>query len=105
AYLSEPSLRTSRLPSNAQATLLRQGARRIVHLLYYPLTRRAPNIDMIEEAGLLERVGVAVRMEKAPSKVTLVPQGKPLEFRFEGGYARVEVPRVEGHQAVCFESA
>jgi len=40
--LPQPAVLTKNVPSTAQVTLLRQGDRRVAHVLYYPLTRRAP---------------------------------------------------------------
>jgi hypothetical protein len=102
--LPRPALR-AHIPSTAQATVLTQrqggGRRTIVHLLHYPLTRRAPDLDVIEEPGLLADVAVELRAERAPAKVTLVPDGTPLPFEHRDGYVRFRVPRVLGHQAIA----
>jgi hypothetical protein len=102
ALLPKPAVMAPNLPSTAQITVLRQQARHVVHILYYPLTRRAPDIDIIEEPGLLENIKVALRVPR-PRAVALVPQKKALPFRYEDGYAHVDVPRVNGHQAIVFE--
>ncbi|MGJ5818285.1 alpha-amylase family protein [Paludibaculum fermentans] len=103
--LPQPVVTAPKLPSTAQITLLEQSEskRRIVHLLHYPMTRRAPDIDIIEEPGLLLDQEIRLRLAAPPKRVTLVPQNKPLPFRFENGYAVCRVDRVVGHQAVCFE--
>jgi hypothetical protein len=93
------------LPSTAQATVLEQPGkgRTVVHLLHYPMTRRAPDIDVIEEPGVLLEQEIRLRMGRAPRRVTLVPQNKTLAFRFEDGTALCRVERIAGHQAICFE--
>jgi hypothetical protein len=105
--LDKPVVEAPGLPSTAQVTLQRQahgdGKRTIAHVLYYPLTRRAPEIDIIEEPGLLKRVQIRVRKDHRVARAALVPQGKPLMVRDEQGYAVVEIPEVVGHQAVVFE--
>ncbi len=105
--LREPALMAPGLPSTAQVTLLKQpqgsGSRRIVHLLYYPLTRRAPGIDIIEEPGLLEDVELRVFSPQRPQSVKLVPHGTPLQFDYAERYAQFRVTRVLGHQAICIE--
>ncbi|MBS1829289.1 MAG: alpha-L-fucosidase [Acidobacteria bacterium] len=107
--LPEPSLQTKNLPSCAQATLLTQPFRsparfrHIVHLLYYPMTRRAPDIDIIEEPGLMENIELRVRRAIPPRKVYLAPSQQSIPFRMEASYAVCTVPRVYGHQAVVFE--
>ncbi len=103
--LPAPLVLAPGLPSTAQVTVLRQGPRHVVHILYYPLTRRAPDIDIIEDPGLLENVELRVRMDRAPARAALVPQNSALPFRHENGYAVCRIPRVLGHQAVSFESS
>ncbi len=101
--LPKPALIAPNLLSTAQATVLKQTAsgRTIVHVLYFPLTRRATEIDIIEEAGLLEKVQLRVRLSQKPAKVTLVPQGVEVPFVYQNGYAAFELSRVLGHQAVA----
>jgi hypothetical protein len=102
-----PALAAKNLPSTAQVTLLQQqaagGTRYVVHLLYYPLTRRAPNLDVIEEPGLLKDVQLSIRTPQRHSRVRLVPNGTDLPVQHNGGYASFTVPFVEGHQAIVIE--
>lgn len=106
--IGEPLLQVEGLPSAGQATLLEQvragGKRHIVHLLYYPATRRAPNIDIIEEAGLAEGVKIHLRSARRPGKVELVPEQKTLDVQYRDGVMTFTVPRVHGHQAICIET-
>jgi hypothetical protein len=103
--LEKPSVVAPGLPSTAQVTLLAQAEpqRHVAHVLYYPMTRRAPDIDIIEEPGVLLDQELRVKLGKAPKRVTLAPQNIPIPFRFEDGYAVCRLTRVIGHQAVCFE--
>jgi hypothetical protein len=102
--LPEPVLRARNLPSTAQVTLMEQREERrfVAHLLHYPLTRRAPNLDIIEEAGLLKNVQLELRTPAA-KRVRLAPAGADLPFRNENGYTVFTVPAVEGHQAIVIE--
>lgn len=104
-YLPDPVVRAPGLPSTAQVTVLDQPAayRRLVHLLHYPMTRRAPNIDVIEEPGTLVDQEILLRLPAAPRAVMLVPQGAPLEPVYRDGYASVRIRRIVGHQAISFE--
>ena len=106
ALVPDPAVRAPHLPSTAQITVLEQPKERrhVVHVLYYPMSRRAPNIDIIEEPGTLLRQSIRLRMNAAPRAVQLVPTGKALPCRYENGYAIVTVPEIAGHQAICFES-
>ncbi len=104
--LPNPVLRTGNLPSTAQATVMEQpdsGKRFVVHLLHYPLTRRAPNLDIIEEPGLLKDVHLQLRTPVNPRLIRLASDGGRLPFRYENGYAAFSVPFVEGHQAIVIE--
>lgn len=105
--LGRPAIVAADLPSTAQLTVLEQpftgGTRKIVHLLYYPLTRRAPDIDIIEEPGLLTEVKLRLRVKQRATRVSLAPQARSLPFHHEGQYVLFEVPRVLGHQAVVVE--
>lgn len=105
--LPRPAVIAPNLPSTAQVTAVEQptgsSLRSVVHVLYYPLTRRAPDIDIIEEPGLLENVQLRLRMARRPSRVAMVPQNTDLAFQYEGGYASCEVPKILGHQAIAFE--
>jgi hypothetical protein len=103
--LPRPAVIAPKLPSTAQVTVLEQPAhnRVIAHLLHYPMTRRAPDIDIIEDPGILLDQVIKVRLDKAPQRVELAPQRRVLPFRYEDGYAVVVLDRVIGHQAVSFE--
>lgn len=103
--LPEPAVIAPNLPSTAQLTVLDQGAtRRIVHVLYYPLTRRAPDIDVVEEPGQLVAPELRVRAPRGARRVELIPERKTIPFQVAGGYVTFRVPSVLGHQAVCIES-
>uniref|UniRef100_Q027I9 Beta-galactosidase trimerisation domain-containing protein n=1 Tax=Solibacter usitatus (strain Ellin6076) TaxID=234267 RepID=Q027I9_SOLUE len=105
--LPSPVLRTANLPSTAQVTVMEQdgpaGKRRVVHLLYYPLTRRAPNLDVIEEPGLLQNVHLQLRTPAPPRAARLAPAGTDLPVRYANGYAALTVPFVTGYQAIMIE--
>ena len=103
--MPEPAVIAPDLPSTAQVTVLDQGdARRIVHVLYYPLTRRAPDIDIIEEPGYLPGFEMKVRTANPPSRVMLMPERKSIPFERIGAYVVFRMPPVLGHQAVCIEA-
>jgi len=103
--LARPRVRTN-LPSTAQIQVLEQPREKrvIAHVLYYPLTRRAPDLDIIEEPGLLTHVEISVRLEARPRAAYAIPSRAKIPFEFTSGYAACRLPRVEGHAAVCFES-
>lgn len=100
--LPEPLVRAE-APSTATITVTEQKGRRIVHVLHYAAERRTPDIDIVEDAIPLADLRLALRSGKRPSQVYLAPQRRALKFDYAEGYARVVVPRVEGHQMVVFE--
>jgi len=103
--LPDPMVRTRNLPSFGQATVTRQGARRMVHLVAYVPELRGPTHQMIEEPITLENVEVQLRMDgRKVEKVYLAPSGEELPHEQAGGYVRVMVPRVVGYQMVVFET-
>jgi len=101
--VAQPVLTAVNLPSTAQVTVMQQDRRTIVHLLYYPLTRRAPNLDIVEEPGLLKDVRLQLLTPAAPRRVRPALGGPDLPVRYSNGYASWTVPFVEGHQAIVIE--
>jgi hypothetical protein len=91
-------------PSTAHITLTEQPGRKTVHILHYTPERRAPNLDIVEDAIPLVNLNLAFRMGARPKQVYLAPQRQRLDVDFKDGYAHVIVPAVEGHQMIVFET-
>jgi hypothetical protein len=102
--LPDPLVRAA-LPSTAEVTLLAQEAERrlVVHLLHYVPQRRAEGLDLVEDVIPLHDVQLAVRSGAAPRRAYLAPQDAELPVHWDGTYATVRVPRVDGHQLVVFD--
>ncbi len=100
--LPNPLIQTQ-APSTAHITLTQQPGRRIVHILNYVPQRRAPNLDVVQEASPLMNLKLSVRLESRPKQVYLAPQSRPLDFDYADGYTHIEVPAVDGHQMIVFE--
>ena len=83
-------------PVGVEASLTRQEGRHIVHLLYYPALYGAVIEDIVPLTGLQ----VAVRLERAPKHVRLVPEMNNLPFTHAEGYCRFTVPELRGHQMI-----
>ena len=66
------------------------------------MTRRAPDIDIIEEPGILVEQTIRLRLDNALRRVGTCA-ARELTFHYEDGYAIAVIDRVTGHQAVCFE--
>ena len=105
SLLPEPLLRVEG-PSTIEATVLRQEAggerRLVVHLLHYVPQRRTPTLDLVEDVIPLYDVGLAVKAPARPARAYMAPQETDLPLQWDGTYAAIRVPRVDGHQIVCF---
>jgi hypothetical protein len=99
--LPEPLVRVQ-APSASIVTLNEQAQhnRWVLHLLYYVPERRCDEYDVIEDVVPLYNVPVAVRADKPVQRVTLVPQGEPVDFAVHSSYITFTVPEIEGHQMV-----
>lgn len=95
------SLRAS-MPDRGVATLMQQGDRKIVHLLFAHTTNRGENTEVIEDIVPLYNINVSVKCDK-PSKVTLVPQMQEIDFNYADGEVSFVVPEVNVHQMICIE--
>jgi len=100
--LPNPLVKTD-LPSTAELTVTEQKGRRIVHVLHYPAERRAPDLDIVEEAIPLPNVNIALRTDQKPKQAYLVPQRHTLKLDYNDGYASIVIPSVQGHQMAVFE--
>ncbi len=90
------------MPDRAVVTYMRQEKknRNILHLLFAHTTVRGENTEIIEDTVPLYNVKCAVKCDKKPSSITLVPQGKELEFVYGNGKAEFIVPEVNIHQMI-----
>jgi len=100
--LPSPLIR-AQAPSTAQITLTKQPGRWVVHVLNYIPQRRAPNLDIVQEASPLTDVKLSVRIEPEPRQVYLAPQRRGVKFAYESGYVHFTVPLVDGHQMIAVE--
>jgi hypothetical protein len=100
--LPDPLLRAGG-PTGLEATIVRQEARTIVHLLYYAPERRAPNLDLVEDIIPVANVALSVRLPSAPTRVYLAPEMQALSFTYNAGRVNLIVPEVSGHAMVVIE--
>jgi len=100
--IDQPLLKVD-APTSLEATVMQQGKRTIVHLLYYIPERRAASLDLVEDIVPLFDVPVSLRMAKAPKKVYLAPEKQSLAFQHKSGRVEVTVPELRGHAMVVLE--
>lgn len=103
ALLDTPTLTTS-LPAQGIQTAMRQQpeGRTIVHLLYAAPVKRG-SVEVIEDLLPLNDITVALRVEKAPTRVYLAPQNTDLAFTVQDGVLHTTVPQLVCHQMVVVE--
>jgi hypothetical protein len=92
----------SDLPSTARISVCDQPGRRVVHLLHYPVERRA-GIDIVEDTIPLYNRKVEVKCGFIPSKVYLAPSLSPAEYTYEDGVVKAAVAEINGHQMLVLE--
>lgn len=93
------------VPDRAVVTFTRQEKekRSILHLLFAHTTVRGVNTEIIEDTVPLYDVKCSVKCALKPSKITLVPEGKELEFNYNNGKTEFTVPKVDIHQMVAID--
>ena len=92
----------STVPDRGVTTLLQQGDRKIVHLLYAHTTKRGADTEVIEDIVPLYNIDVKIKCDK-PEKVILVPQNEEIDFTYADGKVSFTVPKVEIHQMISIE--
>jgi hypothetical protein len=96
-------------PSGLETSVMRQPkatgrpARTIIHLLYYPIERRATSLDLVEDIVPLFEVPVSLKHVGKPKRVYLAPDGTELAFEHRAGRVDVTVPRIDGHAMIVVE--
>lgn len=97
-------------PTGVETSVTRQPksgdrpARTIVHLLYYPIERRAGSLDLVEDVVPLFDLPVSLRHAEKPKRVYLAPRGTDVAFQHVGGRVEVMLPRLDGHAMIVVES-
>jgi hypothetical protein len=103
--LPQPRVGAHNLPSTAVVTVHRQHNDLIVHVLHYVHQRRGRTLDIIEDVLPLHDVSLSIRTERQPTSAQLVPEHQQISCQWEGGYALLSIPRVEGYQIIQVKDA
>lgn len=103
--LSDPRVGENNLPSTAVVTVRQQQQDLILHLLHYVHQRRGQTLDIIEDVLPLHDIDLCIRAERKPESVTLVPEMEPVDWSYQNGYVRMQIPRVNGYQIVQLKGA
>jgi hypothetical protein len=100
--LPSPLLRADG-PAHLETALVRTDRHHAVHLLSFIPARLGTDLDLVFDPVPVVGCHLSVRMEAAPSRVRLQPEGRDLEFGYENGYASTKVTVLGGHTLVVFE--
>lgn len=100
---TDPVLKVE-MPSAGRVNFVKQPNedRYVLHLLYASPIQRGTAL-VIEDIVPLYNVKVALKVEEKIKRVYLAPQMENIEFRQEGQYVNLAVPKVHGHQIVVLD--
>ena len=92
----EVSLKIS-LPAQGIATLMKNEEKDslVLHALYASPVRRGADTEIIEDIIPLYDIKASLRADRAPVKVTLVPEGEEIPFAYEAGRVEFTLPKVD----------
>jgi hypothetical protein len=92
-------------PSHLEVSLTRQAkpARTMAHVVSFVPSRRAVNMDIVEEPTAVTNMGLSIKADKAPKSVTLQPSGESIAFEYAQGYVTVKLTFDSGHAMVVVE--
>jgi hypothetical protein len=60
-------------------------------------------VDVFDEIPPIGPLEVSIKYHTQPKKVTLEPEGKPLQFKYKGGKIKLIVSKVEIHEIIVVE--
>lgn len=100
--IGRPMVETN-APSGAEISVMRRGKITVTHVLYWPVERRTPALDLVEDTVPLVDVHISVALPRQPRRAYLAPTRQPLDVVWCDGRAEIVVPRVDGHAMVVFE--
>ncbi len=101
--LGEDKSVVTNLPAQGVVTLTQKDDKEIVHLLYASPVKRGNGIEIIEDLIPVINTAVSLKTDKDVKKVTLVPQGKEIQFVKENGAVNFNVKEFTCHQMICVE--
>jgi hypothetical protein len=97
-----PLLRTSG-PVHLETSVVETDRATSVHLLSFVPARLARDLDLVYDPFPIVDIDVALRLEAAPTRVTLQPRGEELSSSYEDGYASTRATVLDGHAVLVFE--
>jgi hypothetical protein len=100
--MPEPILRVAG-PTSLETSVMKQGKRTIVHLLYYAAERRTEKLDLIEDVVPIFDIPLSLKLAKGPKRVYMAPEEASVPFEYLAGRVNLRVPEINGHAMIVFE--
>ncbi len=102
--LGDAKTLTTTLQSNGVITLMDQAVEnRLVNHLLYAVTKNRGDTEVIEDAIPIINTTVTIKLENAPKRVYIAPEGKDLEYKYENGVLKYTVPEFTLHTMVVID--
>lgn len=92
-------------PTTMVATLNEQEAenRYVLHALHYVPIKNSQELYTIEDVIPLHDITFSLQVQEKVTSVTLVPEGKNLEYSIKNSRIEFTIPRIEGHAMVALQ--
>lgn len=103
--LGDAKTLTTDLPAQGIVTLMEQESegRLVNHILYASPVRRGNGIEVIEDIVPINDVNVSLRLERAPERVYLAPEGTDIPYRYGNGVLSYTLDRLSLHSMVIID--
>lgn len=86
-----------------ETVLRKKDGKLLVNLINTAASHADPTVFDFDEIPPVGPVTVKIRADKKPSKITLMPVNKELEFAYENGVAEVTVEKIEIYDIIVVE--
>ena len=92
------------LQSNGVITLMDQACEgRLVNHLLYCVTKKRGDTEVIEDAVPVYNTSVSIKLENAPKRVYIAPEGKDIDYKYDNGVLSYTVPEFTFHTMVVID--
>lgn len=91
------------LPLHCEVTLRSQMNRAVLHVVSYHAQRKAKKVDVVDTRIPLYDHKVWIRDNRTPKWIYTAPDRKLCEWKVEGEYIEVQIPKIDGHTMVVYE--
>jgi hypothetical protein len=92
-------------PTTMVVTLNEQKAenRYVLHALHYVPIKNSQELYTIEDVIPLHDITFSLQVQEKVTSVTLVPEGKNLDYTINNGRIEFTIPRIDGHAMVALQ--